>query len=118
VFGGQFASGEITSELWLFDTISYEWHLLSSSNCTICPHGVAGHVAAIVGDVMYIQGGHTQSKSFLSRMWSFHLVTRVWSKVDSTGLKSSERRFVAHSMVYHEQSKTLVLNGGFIPYKG
>ena len=117
MFGGQFASGDITNELWLFDTISHEWHLLSSSNCTVCPHGVAGHVAAIVGDVMYIQGGHTQCKSFLSRMWSFDLVNKAWSKVVGTGLKSSARRFVAHSMVYHEKSKSLVLYGGFIPDK-
>lgn len=112
------ACGNVTNELWTFNTMSHRWSLVSASNCTQCPRGVAAHAAAIVGDMLYIHGGYTPHKSFTSRLWSFDLVDRVWSKVSGSGMKSSSRRFVGHSMVYHEALQALVFYGGFKSYEG
>ena len=116
MFGGQFASGDVTNQLWLFNISSSCWQPLAKG-CKHCPRGVAGHAAALVGNKLYIHGGYTPYKSFTSRMWSFDLDSNTWSRVPGSGLKSSLRRLIGHSMVYHKSSNTLVVYGGIKPYK-
>ena len=56
-FGGWGAQGYYLNDTWSFDTSTRKWTELQCTGSIPSPR--TGHAAVLVGDVMYVFGGHT-----------------------------------------------------------
>ena len=118
LFGGIQQDGSHSNELWRFNITSVSWTLLSPSGDIVQPAGVASHTLTIVDDRwIYLFGGRTADGTFLSDMyrWPVNVTTPSWEKLRTHGGKESNHRLVGHSSVFHQESRSLVIFGGFLP---
>ncbi|XP_032872665.1 multiple epidermal growth factor-like domains protein 8 [Amblyraja radiata] len=109
VMGGELRNGSLTSDVWVYEPLADQWRRLqplSSRN----PPGLASHAAALVDGSLYVYGGRTEEGSFSGTMFRLDLQRLEWEEVLPTGGKSPP--VAAHSMVFHPQSRTLLIHGG------
>jgi len=119
MFGGVLGDGSYSNELWSFHTDSGRWTLMGySSNVTI-PPGMTGHSLTVVDHKwLYVIGGRTSRGEFVSNIYRINVgesANRSWQKITSVGGKRSARRFVGHSAVFHLDSRSIIIFGGFWP---
>ncbi|XP_071958650.1 multiple epidermal growth factor-like domains protein 8 [Antedon mediterranea] len=116
VFGGMLSNGSYSNELWSFQITSFEWQLLHPGAHSV-PVARADHSASIVEySGLYIFGGHSRDEDFLGSLFKYDLVLRNgWSLVKPLGGLEYDVRVSGHSSVYHYDSKSLIIFGGFRP---
>ena len=114
MFGGMMADEQHSNDLWVFDVQTGFWSQVSALNK---PPGVSSHTLTLVeGTWLYLFGGRLNDGNFTSNIYRIHLQNlTAWEKVIPQGGKRSDRRLVGHSTVYHSQSKSLLVYGGFQP---
>ena len=116
-FGGILENGSHNNELWLYDPAINEWSL-QAVNSSIVPKGVASHTLTLVNDKwLYLFGGRTEDSHFLSDMYRLDITqtNSEWERVIAKGGKTELRRLVGHSCVFHSESQSLLVFGGFLP---
>ncbi len=116
MYGGILSDGSHSSELWHYDSQTNIWTLKAQGSSVATP-GVSSHALTVVENQwLYLFGGRTQNSEFLSSMYRFNLLSGdAWEEVVTHGGKEADRRLVGHSMVYHPESKSLLVFGGFLP---
>ncbi|XP_077985026.1 multiple epidermal growth factor-like domains protein 8 [Glandiceps talaboti] len=117
VFGGVLEDNTLSNHLWLFNTTTLHWIRLAESSL-FHPPGLGDHTACLVDDqYLYIFGGHSSSAHFTSKMYRYnlHLPDTDWEKVEYRGGMISGLAVTGHSMVYHPESRSLVVYGGYKP---
>ncbi|XP_045596655.2 multiple epidermal growth factor-like domains protein 8 [Procambarus clarkii] len=120
LFGGRLISGEVSNELWLYNTTLDEWRLLgggeeSAGNKTQDdPPGLMYATLTLVDNSwLYLFGGSLQHGEFSNCMYRMNLEgKKTWEKVVVRGGNELEVRVVGHSAVFHAPSRSLLVYGG------
>lgn len=113
MFGGKTENGSYSNELWFFNAASESW-TVEALNSSIQPSAVSGHTLTKVDNYLYLFGGKTLEGHFLADMYKIDgNIPEEWVEVKPSGGKSSLRRLVGHSTVYHKESKSLLIFGGY-----
>ena len=115
MYGGLYSDGAMSNELWLYETQAKQWRLKATTSTLKAPQ-VASHTLTLVENWLYLFGGRTAKGEFLSDIHRIAIPTATeWEKVEARGGKLADRRLVGHSTIYHPQSKSLLVFGGFSP---
>ena len=116
IFGGILEDGNHSNELWFYNTANNQWSLRAADS-VVQPMGVASHTLTLVEDRwLYLFGGRTSDGHFLSAMYRVNLDDdSQWEQVVAKGGKTEIRRLVGHSCIYHPESRSLLVFGGFLP---
>ncbi|XP_006821990.1 multiple epidermal growth factor-like domains protein 8 [Saccoglossus kowalevskii] len=117
MFGGTLADGTISNELWSFIVTvnTGTWQRQATTGNLQMP-GLTDHTACIVDDrYLYIYGGRSESVNFMSKMYRYDFTNYHWEEVNYRGGTISDLRVSGHSMVYHPESRSLIVFGGFKP---
>jgi N-acetylneuraminic acid mutarotase len=85
----------VDTDIWVFDTASRTWDC--PRVCGEAPSARLGHVAAAVGDAMFVHGGRSEvaETSALSDLFSFTPATATWTRVSTSGVAPPRRNFHA-----------------------
>ncbi len=115
IYGGILSDGSHSDELWYYKTSNNRWTQVGLSGDL--PPGLASHTLTLVEDRwLYLLGGRTEDGDFSSAMYRVDTQDDdVWEKLEARGGKEADRRLVGHSTVYHPESKSLLVFGGFLP---
>lgn len=115
MFGGILPNGEHANDLWMFSIQSHHWTRLAASS-SVQPVAVAGHTLTAVDDAyLYLFGGRTSRGQFLADMYRIRVDgADNWERVKTRGGKESELHLVGHSTVFHRESRSLLVFGGFM----
>jgi hypothetical protein len=116
LFGGTLANTSHSNELWLYDLDLQSWSL-RAINSSVRPKAVASHTLTIVDDEwIYLFGGRTDLGEYVSDIYRIHLKNdSQWERVIPRGGKTALRRLVGHTTVFHKESRSLLIFGGFLP---
>ena len=117
MFGGVLEDGTHSNELWFYHVEDNQWTLKVTVSA-IKPPGLASHTMTLVENRwLYVLGGRTDDHRFLSDIYRVDVkdFPEQWEKVTVRGGKEADRRLVGHSTVYHLESKSLLVFGGFLP---
>ena len=114
IFGGMLADGSHSNELWFFNTSSDLW-ALKATNSSIVPHAVTGHTLTVVGDWLYLIGGKTEDRVSRDSVFRINAAeAESWEVVVIKGSRYPMKRLVGHSTVYHKESHSLIVFGGYL----
>lgn len=94
------------NDVWSYDPRTNSWTRLDCVGLT--PSAREGHAAALVGDVMYIFGGRTETVTDLGDLAAFRITTRRWYTFQNMGPSPSPRS--GHSMTTF--GKQIIVLGG------
>lgn len=113
MFGGILKNGSFSNELWFFNFTLETWSLCANDS-KVQPHKLSGHTLTQVENYMYVFGGKTEDGRFWADIYKIngHIPTQ-WSRVIPLSGKLSDRRLVGHSTVYHPESRSLLIYGGY-----
>uniref|UniRef100_A0A8C1Q106 Attractin-like 1a n=1 Tax=Cyprinus carpio TaxID=7962 RepID=A0A8C1Q106_CYPCA len=119
MFGGKLeaGSGNVTDELWLFDTRSRSWSLRTPSpGLQVQPFAVEGHTAHIVENrngepIMVVLFGYSPIYSYLSLVQEYNIRTNSWSAAETNGALVQGGN--GHSSVYDSSSHSIYVHGGY-----
>lgn len=116
LFGGVLGRGRHSSELWVFKLATGVWSLMAG-NSSVQPRPVASHTLTVVEDTwIYLFGGRTAVGEFVSDIFRIRMEDDAeWEVVTPRGGRAAMRRLVGHSAVYHKESRSLLVFGGFLP---
>ncbi|WAR31429.1 MEGF8-like protein [Mya arenaria] len=90
---------------------TWEMH---ANDSTVQPLELSGHTLTRVEDDLYVFGGKTVDGQFWAKMYKIDgYIPSQWEEVLPLAGKSSARRLVGHSAVYHNESKSLLIYGGY-----
>ena len=114
MYGGILGAGHYSNELWYFNATNETWSLCAL-NSSVTPLNVSGHTLTVVEDeFLYLFGGKTVDGLFWSKMFKISgYEPEEWTEILPKGGKASQRRLVGHSTVYHKESKSLLVYGGY-----
>ena len=113
MFGGVLDSGLHSNQLWYYNASSVSWHVCAE-NSSVRPRKLSGHTLTLVENELYLFGGKTEDGSFWSDIYKINADDpSEWVEVIPYAGKSSDRRFVGHSTVYHKESRSLLVYGGY-----
>lgn len=116
MYGGLLEDGTMSNELWYFDIEASQW-ILKAASSIVKPPPVSSHTLTLVEDKwLYLFGGRTVEGEFISDIHRIELpFADQWERVKVRGGKAADCRLIGHSTVYHKQSKSLLVFGGFSP---
>ena len=113
MFGGVSDNGTYSNELWYYNASSVSWRLCAE-NSTVQPRKLSGHTLTLVEDELYVFGGKSEDGSFWSDIYKIRADDPSnWTEIIPYVGKSSARRLVGHSTVYHKESRSLLIYGGY-----
>lgn len=113
MFGGILRNISYSNELWYYNATSGNW-TLCAQNSSVYPLRLSGHTLTKVEDELYLFGGKTEDGQFVSNIYKINGHSPdQWEIVEPLGGKSALRRLVGHSTVYHKESKSLLIYGGY-----
>ena len=73
------------------------------------PDTRAGHVAAVIGDLMYIIGGYNEPIVYLDDTWQFNMTAEVWTKKITEGAIPEAR--AQSAMAVSEEGECVLFAG-------
>ncbi|XP_068203463.1 multiple epidermal growth factor-like domains protein 8 [Palaemon carinicauda] len=124
MYGGKLTSGEVSNELWLYNTTLDEWRHLegraqikdepgSDDDINFPPGLMHASLTLVDESWLYLFGGSLQHGEFSNAMYRINLDgERVWEKVIVLGGNELDVRLVGHSTVFHTASRSLLVYGG------
>ncbi|KAG7161272.1 Multiple epidermal growth factor-like domains protein 8-like [Homarus americanus] len=124
LFGGRLSSGEVSNELWLYNTTMDEWRLLegkeesvsdetSAKDDNVPPGLMYATLTLVDNSWLYLFGGSLEHGEFSNCMYRMNLEgDRIWKKVIVRGGNELEVRVIGHSTVFHVPSRSLLVYGG------
>ena len=125
VYGGTTQNGTV-GDLWTWNPSTRAWSLIHAtpgcstraiSNCTsIHPPRIAGHTATLVDDTSFfvIGGRATEEKMFHDAVHIFQFSSQSWET--HTYSKEVFAQVAGHTTVYHSNTRSLLVFGGFRPF--
>lgn len=118
MYGGVKVGGLYSDELWLYNVSENSWHLRGGVG-DVNPPGLSGHTLTVVkSEWIYLFGGIESDESFSPQMFRINLQHgNTWERVTYRNSKSALHRVVGHSAVYHPETKSIMIYGGFVHHK-
>jgi len=119
LYGGVLSDGNSSSELWEFDIPVGRWKMINTSS-SVHPPALSGHTLTPVdAKWLYVVGGRTSDGECVSDVHVAGISTGVddvrWQRVRSRGGREARHRLVGHTTVFHNESRSLLVFGGFSP---
>ena len=114
IYGGIVGNDQYSDELWEYDINSMNWRMVGLG--CVRPAGVTSHTLTVVDDkFLYLFGGRSGNGDFVSDMYriSVHNLS-CWERINARGGRTADHRLVGHSTVYHKESRSLLVFGGFL----
>ena len=118
LFGGVLDNGHHSNELWVYDIKANLWtDKTKESVSMVTPTAVASHTLTVADGSVYLFGGRTEEGQFVSDMYRLRLNTSDlhWTRVTPRGGMHELRRLAGHSAVFHQESLSILVFGGFMP---
>ena len=113
VFGGLLRNGLHTDELWFYNTTSEIW-VLKSLDSSVKPKALSGHTLTAVRNWLYVIGGKTDERVSSDHLFRISAIyADAWELVGVKGGSYPPKRLVGHSTVYHQESNSLIVFGGY-----
>jgi len=120
IFGGAGPNGKIYDDVWRYSIIHNNWTQDSYLNVSQTVAALISrqfHASTILGDKLYIFGGHTFSNGRTSNsLLSYDLNSTEWAVVEADGSAGSPPGRQGHSLqAFHDPSlgPSLILFGGY-----
>lgn len=119
IYGGKLSTGNLSSDLWLYNISTREWSL-RAGHSKLSPPKLARHTLTFVDSngFIYLFGGAMENGEYSSQMFriklSTILVDEQWEEVLSRGGKSFDYRVVAHTKNFYRESNSLIIYGGIV----
>nr|KAG5710511.1 hypothetical protein BaRGS_013157 [Batillaria attramentaria] len=114
MFGGVLANGSHSNELWFYNATSSQWRLTATSS-SIQPNPVTGHTLTAVDDWLYLIGGKTEDRVSRDDVYRINATKAdSWEVVVIKGSRYPPKRLVSHTTVYHKESYSLIVFGGYL----
>ena len=114
IFGGILQNGSHSNDLWFFN-VSTNQFSERAVNSTIIPLAVTGHTLTSVESWVYLFGGKGEDRVLIDYMYRIDIEkSEQWERVYFKGGNFPRKRLVGHSTVYHRESKSLVVFGGYL----
>lgn len=118
LFGGVLHDSNSSNELWMYDVELSRWQMIATSS-VVQPPTRSGHSMTAVDDRwLYVVGGRTSDGEFVSDIYILNvdnMAEAQWQRVHSRGGREAHHRLVGHSAVFHADSRSLLVFGGFSP---
>ncbi|XP_014662465.1 PREDICTED: multiple epidermal growth factor-like domains protein 8 [Priapulus caudatus] len=114
MYGGATADGSYSDELWTYDPAGSRWRRRGAGGDTGLP-GLAGHSLTLVRDRwLYLYGGigDDELSSAMFRV-DVRRAGATWERVVHRNGKGAPHRVVGHSAVFHAETASLLVYGGF-----
>uniref|UniRef100_A0AAY5L7C5 Attractin n=1 Tax=Esox lucius TaxID=8010 RepID=A0AAY5L7C5_ESOLU len=115
-FGKMDATGNVTSQLWVFDIQNQTW--VSLSPRTQEQWAVVGHSAHIVpplleggSPVMLVLFGHCPLYGYISQVQEYNIAKNTWGAVVTDG--ALVQGGYGHSSVFDSSSRAVYIHGGY-----
>lgn len=111
LFGGIFANGSLSNELWSYQISLKKWTLKEATS--ISP--LAFHSATLVdSEWLYIFGGRQKDGYHSSKLFRISLSKEpsTWQLVQVLNDKPFARRLIGHSAVFYKHLRSIVIFGG------
>ncbi|XP_055954420.1 multiple epidermal growth factor-like domains protein 8 [Patella vulgata] len=114
VYGGSSLNDTLNDELWFYNTTYGLWELMAI-NSTVKPRALTGHTLSNVDDEwLYMFGGKTAEVTASDVMYKLKIPAATqWEIVRIRGGNFPLRRLIGHSTVYHRESRSLIVFGGY-----
>ncbi|XP_041369444.1 multiple epidermal growth factor-like domains protein 8 [Gigantopelta aegis] len=114
IFGGILQNGSHSNDLWFFNATTNRFSQ-RAVNSTIIPLPVTGHTLTTVQSWIYLFGGKGEDRVLIDYMYRIDAEkSEQWERVYFKGGNFPRKRLVGHSTVYHKESKSLVVFGGYL----
>ena len=78
LFGGYRSPGYL-NDLWLLDISTLEWSCQSPAETEEIPDRMSQHSAAVLGDIMWLFGGHLGNRICVNELWAYDLRRNAWN---------------------------------------
>ncbi len=84
LFGGENKEGNLSNNLFYFDTVNEKWYDIIIDDGDIKPTARKGYKGVVAQDRLYIMGGVDSSGSYINDIWAydFNKSSNGWSKVN------------------------------------
>ena len=108
-----------TNELWFYSYTNNAWSL-KAMNSSVIPPALTGHTMTLVDSQwLYVIGGKLPSGFYSSKMFRFNIREsgQQWEQVVPTGGRQILNLVVGHSAVYHNESRSILIFGGYVAYQ-
>ncbi|XP_033100156.1 multiple epidermal growth factor-like domains protein 8 [Anneissia japonica] len=106
---GGIADSGVLSDFWKYDIKQNIWTELQVSHNIVPP--LAGHTLTVIDDKLFLIGGYSPDRGFLSNFLVYDIPTGEWEKRTSQGTPPTG--IYGHSTVYHEGTAALYVFGGY-----
>ncbi|KAI2804306.1 Multiple epidermal growth factor-like domains protein 8 [Blomia tropicalis] len=119
LFGGIFADGTLSNELWFFDVSTKQWTLSLATKTNFDLFPLAFHTATLVNNQsLYIFGGRFQNGSHLQSFYridfthSYNEINHTANLVRSVNENQSYNQIVGHTAIFYAPLESIIIFGG------
>ncbi|CAC9549632.1 conserved hypothetical protein [Leishmania infantum JPCM5] len=108
VFGGVNSKGQFSNHVFCYEKRTLQWREIRGVG--VVPRGRANHAAVLIGNKIYIHGGHRHLEVF-DDFFAYEIETGRWEKIGCERSQGPGPIFL-HSMVYIPPLDSLLVLGG------
>ncbi|CAG9583667.1 conserved hypothetical protein [Leishmania major strain Friedlin] len=108
VFGGVNSKGQFSNHVFCYEKRTLQWREIRGVG--VVPRGRANHAAVLIGNKIYIHGGHRHLEVF-DDLFAYEIETGRWEKIGCERSQGPGPIFL-HSMVYIPPLDSLLVLGG------
>lgn len=113
ILGGILENGSHTNELWFYNLSSDSWSLKALNSTLTLPY-LKDHTFTVVDEWIYLIGGKSQEGIYSPNIYRINASqAEEWEDVHVTGGRKPERFLSGHSALYHPESKSILIYGGY-----
>ncbi|CBZ25991.1 conserved hypothetical protein [Leishmania mexicana MHOM/GT/2001/U1103] len=108
VFGGVNSKGQFNNHVFCYEKRTLQWREIRGAG--VVPRGRANHAAVLIGNKIYIHGGHRHLAVF-DDLFAYEIDTNRWEKIGCERSQGPGPVFL-HSMVYIPPLDSFLVIGG------
>lgn len=112
IYGGVTSSKVFSDELWMYNTTSQKW-FQKAVKSTLVPYCLTSHTLTRVDNWLYLFGGLRMNGLFSSDIFKIDTNVGQWELVKVRSGRTFMRRLAGHTTIFHRESKSLLVFGGF-----
>ena len=109
IFSGKLASGELSDELWNYNTISKTWKKLIPQGELPVSRSYASLTYKSTSKELFLYGGVDFNGNILSDFWKFDIENRSWTQISARGTLPPK---LSGLMLFSDNYDNIILFGG------